>query len=88
MVIKSLGLINTKIHLKQTIIAYKELAFYLIKILKDIIAACISLYFFFNKAVNPPITKTYINPAIFYQRSYLATPYKILKTIVFFNIRK
>ena len=66
MVIKSLGLINTKIHLKQTTIAHKELIFCLIKILRDIIAAYTSLYFFFNKAVNPPITKTYINPAIFY----------------------
>ena len=88
MVIKSLGLINTKIYLKQTTITYKELAFYLIKILRDIITVYILFYFLFNKAVNPPITKIYINPAIFYQRSYLTTLYKILKTIIFFNIKK
>ena len=66
MVIKSLGLINTKIYFKQTTIAYKELAFCLVKILRDIIMACILLCFFFNKAVDPPITKIYINPVIFY----------------------
>ena len=65
-VIKSLGFINTKIYLKQTTIACKELAFYFIKILRDTIAVYILLYFFFNKAVNLPVTKTYINPVTFY----------------------
>ena len=65
-VIKSLGLINTKIYLKQTTITYKELVFCLIKILRDIIAAYILLCFFFNEAVDFFITKIYINPTIFY----------------------
>ena len=65
-VIKSLGLINTKIYFKQTTITYKKLAFYFTKILRDIIAAYILLYFFFNKAVDPFITEIYINPAMFY----------------------
>ena len=65
-VIKSLGLIDIKIYFKQTTIAYKELVFCLIKILRDIITACILLYFFFNKAVDPSITEIYIDPAMFY----------------------
>ena len=65
-VIKSLSLINTKIYFKQTTIAYKELTFCLTKIPRDTIAAYILLYYFFNKAIDSPITKTYINPIMFY----------------------
>ena len=65
-VIKSLNLINTKIYLKQTIITYKELAFCLTKIPRDIIVVYILLCFLFNEAVNPSVTKIYINPATFY----------------------
>ena len=53
-------------HFKQTPIAYKELIFRLAKIPRDTITAYISLCFLLNKAVNPPVTETYINPVIFY----------------------
>ena len=83
----SLGLIKHTTYLKQTFITYKEFISRLIKIPKDIITAYISLRFVLNKAVDPPITKIYINPTVFYQKSYLATLQRILKTIIFFNTK-
>ena len=86
-VIKSLGFINTKIYLKQTTITRRELIFRLIKIPRDIITAYTSLRFLLNKAVNPPVTKIYIDPTVFYQKDRLATLHRIPKTIIFFNTK-
>ena len=63
---KSLYLFKSKIYLKQTPITYKEFIFCLTQILKDIITVYMSLCFLFNKAVDPPVTELYINPAVFY----------------------
>ena len=87
-VIKSLGFIDTKMHFEWTIIACRELVFCLVKIPRDTIMAYILLCFLLDEAVNPPITKTYINPATFYQRNRSAILYKIPKTIIFFNTKK
>jgi hypothetical protein len=65
MVKKSLGFSNTNIYLKRTSITYKELIFYLSRILKDIITKYTSLRFLLNKAINPLNIKIYINPAAF-----------------------
>ena len=78
MVKKSLGFNNTNIHLKQTSISYRELIFYRSQILKDIITKYTLLRFLLNKAINP---------AVFQGGSRLATPYKIPKTIIFFNTK-
>ena len=69
---KSLGHIKYIIYLKQTPIAYRKLIFRLAKIPRDTITAYMSLHFLLNKAVDPPITKIYINPAVFYWKSHLA----------------
>ena len=84
---KSLYLIKSKMHLKQTFITYKELVFCLTQIPKDIITSYTSLHFLLDKAINPPITKSYINPAAFHQKSRSTILQKIQKTIIFFNTK-
>ena len=74
-------------HLKQTPIACRELVFYLVKIPRDTITVYISLCFLLNEAVDPPVTKTYIDPTAFHQKSRSATPQRIPKTIIFFNTK-
>ena len=84
---KSLGLFNSNMYLKQTPIACKELVFHLAQIPKDTISAYMSLCFLFDEAVDPPVTKMYIDPVIFHQKSRSGTSERIPKTIIFFNTK-
>ena len=62
---KSLGFSNTNVHFKQTSIARKELVFCFGQIPKDTVTKYTLLCFLLNKAVDPSIIETYINPAVF-----------------------
>jgi len=62
---KSLGFNNVNIYLKQTSITRRELVFCLGQILKDTVTKYTLLHFLLNKAVDPLVTKIYINPAVF-----------------------
>ena len=68
---KSLGFDNINIYFKQTLIFYREFIFRLSQILKDIITKYTLLRFLFNKAVNSPTIKIYINLAVFLGRKPL-----------------
>lgn len=81
------GLVKHTMYLRRTPIARRELVFRLAKIPKDIITVYTSFRFLLDKTVDPPITETYINPVIIHQKSRLATPQRIPKTIIFFNTK-